>query len=313
MKHGRASLRANRLFLSIIIFHLISTVFFSLVPAEISLDVNLVLGELMLLVPTILFLVFGEEKVSLDALGFRKIKWSTFFLTVLYVFLLEPLIIAVNAISMLFVDNTVLEASDMILEVPYVRAFFYIAIFAPFVEEMIFRGILFQDYKKDGSTWGAVILSAVAFSFMHMNFNQAAYAFVIGVAFALLMVATDSLWPSILGHFLINGSTTVELFLSKWLDPGALEQVDVSPNSLYLTIGIYSGIALFTTCLAWLVLRAIAKKEGRREILSQMRDKGEDPKKRISFSLILSWCICLIYMTAIAGMMYLLKKNGIEF
>lgn len=40
---------------------------------------------------------------------------------------------------------------------------------------------------------------------MHMNFNQMAYAVVIGLIFGFVVEATGSIIPTMIMHFLING------------------------------------------------------------------------------------------------------------
>ena len=269
------SKKANRLFLSVVVMHFVliavliaGSQFFSLGIIE-----NLLASQMVILLPAFISVFTGKEKVRICDLGFRKTKITTLLLVVVYTLLCMPLVTVVNAISMLFVDNTVISMSSEILAVPYPVALLMIAVIGPFSEEFVFRGIIFQSYKKEGNTLGAVLLSALVFSFMHMNFNQAGYAFVIGIALALVMIATNSIWAPVVMHFIINAQSVCTMYLTEWLMPGSLaeEAAAMTKESLMVTIGIYSIIAAITTVLAICLLVYIADREGRKEELRNLK------------------------------------------
>ena len=294
------SKKANRLFLSVILMHfvliallMVSSQFFSLGIIE-----SLLVSQMVIFLPALISLLFSKEKVKVRDLGFRKIKISTVFLVALYTLLCLPLVTLVNTISMLFVDNTVVSMSGEILSVPFPVAFGMIALLGPVSEEFVFRGVVFNGYRKDGNLLGAIILSASTFSLMHMNFNQAGYAFVIGIALAFAMVATNSIWSSIIMHIIINAQSVVIMFLSEYLVPGSLEAeaVSITKEDLLMTIGIYSIIAAVTTVLAICLLIFIANREGQKEILGKIIEKPENSKCRVTASLITAFIIAFLYM-----------------
>lgn len=294
------SKKANRLFLSVILMHfvliavlIVSSQFFSLGIIE-----NLLVSQMVILLPALVSLFLGKNKPTLGELGFRKIKISTLFCIAVYTLLCMPLVTVVNAFSMLFVDNTVVAMSNEILAVSFPAAVFMIAVFGPFSEEFVFRGIIFQSYRKEGNALGAILLSALVFSFMHMNFNQAGYAFVIGVALAFLMLATGSIWSSFFMHFLINAQSVCSMYLTEYLSPGDLasQAAAVTREELLLTIGIYGVIAAVTTSLAVCLLIHIADKEGRKKELKNLLKKPKNAKRRISPSLIVALLIAFWYM-----------------
>ena len=294
------SKKSNRLFLSVVLMHFVliavliaGSQFFSLGIIE-----NLLASQMVILLPALISLLLGKEKVVACDLGFRKIRISTVLLVALYTLLCMPLVTVVNAISMLFVDNTVVAMSNEILAVPFPAALFMIAMFGPFSEEFVFRGIIFQGYRKDGNTLGAILLSALVFGFMHMNFNQAGYAFVIGVALAFAMVATNSIWAPIIMHFIINAQSVCTMYLTEFLMPGSLaaESAAMTREDLLLTIGIYSVIAAVTTVLAVCLLIYIADREGQKEELTRLLVKPEDSKRRVTPSLVVALIIAFLYM-----------------
>lgn len=294
------SKHVNRLFLSVVLMHFVliavliaGSQFFS-----IGIIGNLLLSQMAILLPAIISLFFRKEKVRAHDLGFRKIRISTALLVVLYTLLCMPLVTVVNAISMLFVDNTVVAMSSEILAVPFPAAFLMIAVFGPFSEEFVFRGIIFNGYRKDGNTLGAILLSALVFAFMHMNFNQAGYAFVIGIALAFVMLATNSFWAPMIMHFMINAQSVCTMYLTEVFMPGSLaaESAAMTREDLLMTIGIYGIIAAVTTVLAVCLLIFIADREGQKEELSRLLQKDETAKRRVTPSLVAALVIAFAYM-----------------
>ena len=295
------SKKANRLFLSVVMLHfvliallIVSSPFFSL-----GIVGNLVVSQMIILLPAVISLLLGKEKIKICDLGFRKIKFSTLCLVILYTILCMPLVTVVNAISMLFVDNTVVALSNEILELPFAMAFFLIAIAGPFSEELVFRGVVFNSYQKEGNTLGAILLSALVFGFMHMNFNQAGYAFVIGIALSFSFVATNSIWAPVIMHFIINGQSVCMMYLSEALMPGSVmeEAEAVTKDELLMSIGIYSIIAAVTTVLAVCLLIFIADREGQKEKLYHILVKPEGTRHRVTLSLIIAFILSFVYMS----------------
>ena len=294
------SKNVNRLFLSVVLMHfvliailIVGSPFFSFGIIE-----NLLAGQMVILLPAIISFVIRKEKINLKEMGFRKIRISTAFLVVLYTLLCLPLVNVVNAISMLFVDNTVAAISNEILTVPFPMAFFLIAVFGPFSEEFVFRGVMFHGYKEDGNTLGAILLSALAFSFMHMNFNQAGYAFVIGIALAFVMLAANSFWAPMIMHLMINAQSVCTMYITERIMPGSMaaETAALTKDDLLMTIGIYSMVAAVTTVLAVCLLIFIADREGHKEELRCLLVKPEGAKRRVTPALLIALVIVFVYM-----------------
>lgn len=83
-----------------------------------------------------------------------------------------------------------------------------------FLEEIIFRGFLFDAMKKDSIRW-AVVVSGVTFGFGHIvnllngaqvlpTLLQIVYAAAAGILFAVIFYKSGSLLPCILTHSAIN-------------------------------------------------------------------------------------------------------------
>lgn len=80
---------------------------------------------------------------------------------------------------------------------------------APVCEEAIYRGVLFNGLKTEKSTLKAVMLSAVAFLFMHMSPVQVVFQFSLGVLSAFIAHRTNRLAPSVVLHATANALALV--------------------------------------------------------------------------------------------------------
>lgn len=260
---------------------------------------SLISEGIILLPPAIFFFCGKYEQGYAKRLGFKAMRLPTFGLVVLYSMLIIPVGTFFNSLSMLWVDNIVVETATSTLEDPWWLVILTSAVLPAVAEELVFRGYMYQGYRQNNAGLGAVILSAVAFACMHMNFNQAAYAIALGVLFALIMEATGSIWASIWCHFFFNAESTVLMLLIDHFYPGAYDDVSINRDEILSSLPGYAIAAVFTLALAILVLLFVAKMEGRLQNISYMfskREEGEEKPKVLSVPMIVALIICIAMM-----------------
>ena len=85
-----------------------------------------------------------------------------------------------------------------------------VVILPAIVEELFFRGVLFQALERCG-TWPALLLSSVAFAMIHGDLTNFAGPLIAGMIYGYMTYVLDSLWPAIFAHLLNN---SLMLFLS---------------------------------------------------------------------------------------------------
>jgi len=83
-------------------------------------------------------------------------------------------------------------------------AFFKVAIIAPVVEELIFRGVILHGLARNYSRLRSVVLSALLFALFHLNPWQLPATFVLGLLLGWIMVYTRNIYLAIAGHSLNN-------------------------------------------------------------------------------------------------------------
>ena len=80
-----------------------------------------------------------------------------------------------------------------------------VAVLAPLIEELIFRGIIMHGLMRNYSKFTAVFVSALMFALFHLNPWQFPATFVLGIILGILMVRTRNILLCILGHGMNNG------------------------------------------------------------------------------------------------------------
>lgn len=251
----------------------------------------LLISQLILVIPSLAYLIIHKVNVG-KAIRLKKIRLSNVILIIVFAYLISPLMNFINAVSLLFVKNDISNIMFNIVDHnSLLLSFLMVALVPCILEESVYRGILYNEYRKVNPLKG-ILLSGFLFGIMHGNFNQFSYAFAMGIIFALLIEASDSILATMIVHFVINGTsvltmglypklaTLLEQFYGKdkynakeliaAMKDGASQGLDASYIMLY-------GLgALIPTILAFIVFRNIAKNEGRWEYVKGIFRKNSD-------------------------------------
>lgn len=121
---------------------------------------------------------------------------GSFFVVFYPVSLLAPGIVSDLLSQSLLKTDTVLPQTYQWLTI------FLAVVFAPVVEEFIFRGVLLQRWAVKWGLRGGMVGSSVLFGLLHQQNPVGLTMF--GLVMALLYVRTRSLWMPILAHMLNN-------------------------------------------------------------------------------------------------------------
>ncbi len=171
---------------------------------EVAQSALVVVLELIYLLPVVVIL--GWRRISWKALGFGKFGWDTLGLGCGLLIMGYILIIVHNLILFFFgVDTQGNQIVKMFSELQSPIWFFFVgAIVAPFVEETFFRGFLFQGFRQQYGWKVAMPLSAAIFAAAHLDLVAFIPVFILGNVLAYVYHRSNSVWPGIILHFLVN-------------------------------------------------------------------------------------------------------------
>ncbi|MCL2323698.1 MAG: CPBP family intramembrane metalloprotease [Oscillospiraceae bacterium] len=158
-------------------------------------------------------LIFKLRRISFKkALYLNKVKPSTILLSIGFSICFYPLISMLADFLTKFypsfdmIQNTF---SDMFrISVPF--SILYICFMGPIMEEIITRGLVFNEIKISSNFIIAILIQALLFGAMHLNMVQGIYAFVLGVTYGIFREKFNSLIIAFVCH-IVNNSYSIFL------------------------------------------------------------------------------------------------------
>jgi len=323
MKKIRTS---NMLLVVIVLFQWAFVKVIQLANIRLTVPMSLLLSQLTILLPFITYCVMKKQN-PLKAIRFQKVKPISIFFAFLIMLFSYPVVVFLNMVSMMFVDNAVADIMPAVLDLGLLPGLFFMAVLPAFVEETIFRGMLYNTYSKYRPVAG-IILSAILFGLMHMNFNQMPYAIYLGLIMALMLEVTDSIVVPMVMHFTMNASSSIMLFLSEGLleatgetanmdlksslmesfsmvveQYGAeLSQAEIEQMFPFFVSGMllmFFVFALFALAIVFVLINAVAKINGR-PLKEVLRKKETEEKIRLVDVWIVLFVIYTLYQCVIS-------------
>ena len=155
------------------------------------------------------------------------------------------------------------EALGEVVGIPASESFYYemnsvwllllsiicFAIVPAVLEELIFRGIIFQGLKGKG-LWPAMLLTSLLFALIHGSASQLLYPFVASMVMCYVVYKTNSLFSSIIIHAVSNTISILLVYLNFQIN------IDVS-WAVFSLIAIF--IAAASLALIWLLTKKLKK------------------------------------------------------
>ncbi len=162
------------------------------------------------------FFLIRREKMS-EAVNFRKVSAKAAGLSAIVG-------IALNIVTMAFLRSlpeSILagyaESSSGLMNQKFGLAILSTVIAAPIIEEIIFRGLIYDRLKKGIPTVVAIIISSLLFGLAHGQPVWICYTTVMGITLAIIYNRTNSIAATIASHLAYNftsvllGSTILSL------------------------------------------------------------------------------------------------------
>lgn len=192
-------------------------VIFALLSGDVEMATleNDILGytTILLLISNALTLLFIwlffriREKSIVKEIELRKCNWKLVLATVIFgvgftfgmSWTVEIIPFPENLVESFTSSHNSLSAGNPIID------FISVAIFAPLVEEVFFRGLIYTRLKQGMPKVVAAVISALVFGVMHGEVIWMLYAFVVGLMLVWVFERTNSLLACIMVHAANNG------------------------------------------------------------------------------------------------------------
>ena len=286
-----------------LIVTLIMMVMVMVVPIELNLWASSLIAQGAVILP-ILAAALLTPAPMLEQFPFKKIDFVTVLSALLMTVVLYPAVVFVNAVSMLYVPNRVEMLAEEFYQWPMWSVVLLIGVIGPLSEELCFRGFILQNLRSSGRAAASVILSAVMFAFIHMNFNQASYAFLLGIFLALVVEASGSLWTSVIIHMFFNSFEVVLSYAGDAIREamgaeGAELLQDIEGQAqIEAALPVYAVMGAGGILLAYLLLKLMkSRRIARKQRFSSGVERGESPKTEVlSFGPVVGLALALVFM-----------------
>ena len=181
--------------------------------AQFMQNIGVLFLEMIYILP--IALIFLWRRIHWKYLGFGKFTLNVIGIGCGLLIGGYAIIIAHNALLYAFgIDaqgDQIFEIFDQ-LESPI---WFFItgAVIAPIVEEIFFRGFLFQGFRQKYGWMPAVFLSSAIFGAAHLDPVSLIPTFVLGCVLAYVYHRSNSVWPGILFHAAINSFSLCAVYV----------------------------------------------------------------------------------------------------
>lgn len=185
---------------------------------------------------------FGYVHLAKDR--YREVSLPTLGISVVFIF--AAMYVLNLLIEQAGIPNTMEETFLAMSRNPF--GLLSIALLAPVLEELLFRGAIQGHLQAMGQKpWIAIVISSLIFGVVHMNPAQIPFAFLLGIMFGWLYYRTGSLLPGIIGHVLNNSVASINMIL--YGDATIEEQIE---NPLTMWIWAVVAVAACYVAAMWL-------------------------------------------------------------
>lgn len=196
------------------IFSFVYSLFHSELPLEVlTLKINDFLENSKVLVTFVGFVIF----VPLFIKDYKKLREDKYLFNVdyFYIFLFSIGYSIIINILFLNINNIFGINSSQFLTVPkgeIIALILCTGIMGPIIEEFLFRGIIFNKFKKFNSERISILLTSILFSLLHMNFFNIINTFILSYILIFIYNKYKTLLAPIILHIGVN--TTVVLIIN---------------------------------------------------------------------------------------------------
>lgn len=165
---------------------------------------GLIIAEMLYLLPVII--IFAWRRIPWGRIGFGRFDTLTMGMgcslligAYIFIFLHNLLLMALG------VDTQGQAIVDLFAELDSPVWFLFVGVIvAPLVEEIFFRGFLFQGFRQRYGWVAGIVISSAIFAAAHIDPAAFIPTLLLGAVMAYVYHRSNSIWPGAILHFLVN-------------------------------------------------------------------------------------------------------------
>ena len=252
-----------------LLFSSILSAFFLLSGDGMNDITNLQIGQVIsqvfgFMLPPILYVMLVKEK-PFNYLGFKKLQpWSL--LGIVAIFTVIPFLAMVTEWndnvslpeSMATLEQTLRNIQKLandttekfMTEGSLFSGLLIVAALAAISEELLFRSVIQKAFVKIcKNAHIGIILTAIVFSAFHGDFFGFVPRFILGLMLGYMFYLSGSIFPSMLMHFVNNGTIVMLYYLNKKEVINVdIETFGLTDNVLVIALSLILTVAIFVVC-----------------------------------------------------------------
>lgn len=199
------------------------------------------------LIPVFLILLRGDNKKRQRACGFKyampKIK-DFVYIIILGMAAAVSVNIVVSLSGLVYLSPKYQEVTQIIYSGSIIMEIISAVIAAPVLEELFFRGMIYQRLRGYCNAVTAILISSAFFGLFHGNLVQFVYAFLIGCMLAFVYEKFKTIWAPVVFHV---GANLLSVLITELL-----------PES-YMTVFTVFGAMLLCVILTFVLLNYVSR------------------------------------------------------
>ncbi len=272
-------LKANIYFLIILILEILGPYALRPIYAVLGIrDLRFILlfnHVIIFLVPAIIYLVATKSSIK-TKLRLNKLHWKETLLIILLAFVVQPVMAFLSLISTFFFNNEVGSFINEISSTPYLLLLGLVAVLPSITEEVTLRGIVLSGYENKNK-YVAAVITGLFFGIFHLDAQQFLYAAVLGFIFSLVVRITNSIYSSMIMHFIINGTSVTLAKISYIITENLSMNIEntefslrnISSEEKLLLLITYGFIAIVFSIFVFLIIYALRNIKAKRSLVEE--------------------------------------------
>ena len=263
---------------------------------------------ILFLLPAVIYIIATKSSFK-ETLKLNKLHWQDTLLIILLAFVVQPIMTFFSLIATFFFNNEIGSFISEITSTPYVFLLALVALLPAITEEVTIRGIVLSGYENKNKYVSAIV-TGLFFGILHLVPQQFLYAAVLGFILALVVRVTNSIFSSMIMHFIINGTSVTMAKLVDYITKGlpvtnqsaelTLKNIS-SSEKLFLFI-MYGAIAVTFSIFVFLIIYWLEKLNSKRRAQNynyraqEVSETVERKDRVINIPFILSIGIYIFFM-----------------